>query len=248
MCFQEVLGYSGTIKQVIKFFKGEKKSLSSELKQAMKKAVKKQDFEEAGRIKKQIQDLEYITSPSKKFVDLGLPILPEDRRQKELEGLCRLLGLKSLGRIECFDVSNIQGRDATGSMVVFVNGLAEKSEYRKFKIRIKQEPDDVAMIREVISRRLNHPEWEYPDLIVVDGGKGQVGAVLFELKERKIKIPVIGLAKKEEKIILPKFPIQFKEITLSRESPALHLLQRVRDEAHRFAITYHKKLRIKSLT
>ena len=241
--------YQKTIDQLIKFLEGKKKSLLQEMEKEMKETAKEQDFEKAARIKKQIQDLKYITSPY--FIDLSFP---KKETKREIEELKRVLGLKRVFRIEGFDVSNIQGKMATGSMVVFLNGEPEKEEYRRFKIRMKEEPNDVGMMKEIVTRRLNHPEWEYPDLLVIDGGKGQVRGVLEVLRKRGIKIPVIGLAKKEEKIIVPKFQIpnskfqiKCQQLVLPKDSPALHLLQRVRDEAHRFALSYHRKLRVKTL-
>ena len=153
--------------------------------------------------------------------------------------------VSSLGRIESFDISNISGKFATGSMAVFVDGEKEIPLYRKFKIRFtKEKPNDFAMISEVIERRLNHNEWPLPDLIIVDGGKGQVSSVAKVLKRKNLKIALIGIAKREETIISP----DLSEIKLPKNSKALLLVMRIRDEAHRFAITYHRKLRSKSLT
>jgi excinuclease ABC subunit C len=179
---------------------------------------------------------------------------------KESRGELNGFNLTKLTRIECYDISNIQGTNATASMVVLTNGEIDKSQYRKFKIKTKG-PNDFAMMQEVLTRRLNHPEWQFPDLIIVDGGKGQVSSALKVLHVNKIAIPLIGLAKKLETIVIPKgqtsnidnghlsFDIghlSFKEVSLPKNSPSLHLIMRIRDEAHRFAITYHKKLRSKS--
>jgi excinuclease ABC subunit C len=127
-------------------------------------------------------------------------------------------------------------------MVVFINGEKEGAEYRKFKIRRENLPNDFAMIAEVLQRRMKHKEWPMPNLIIVDGGKGQISSALEVLKETNNQIPIIGLAKKEETIITP----DFKQISLPKDSEALKLIMRIRDEAHRFAITYHRKLRSKS--
>lgn len=143
------------------------------------------------------------------------------------------------GRIEIYDISNIQGVFATGSMVVIKNNRLQKKEYRLFKIKTVQGADDPKMQAEIISRRLNHPEWPKPDLILLDGGKGQLGVVGKILD--KTDIPYLGLAKKEERLYCP---YSKNSILLSSLPPEIaNLLMRGRDEAHRFAINYHRKLR-----
>ena len=131
-------------------------------------------------------------------------------------------------------------------MVVFQDGLPEKSEYRRFQIKYtKSEPNDVAMLQEVLSRRLKHDDPQFasstPDLLLIDGGKPQVNAAYNVLLQCNKKIPVIGLAKKEEEVFLPK---KKTPLPIPQDSVALQLLQQCRDEAHRFAITYHKKRRL----
>lgn len=154
-------------------------------------------------------------------------------------------------RIEAYDVSNIQGIAATASMVVFVEGMPAPDEYRRFKIRAVQGPDDYAMMQEVLRRRLKRAliseadretTWtRLPDLIVIDGGKGQLNATLAVLAENGLDgLPILGLAKAQEEIFTPG---QAQPVVLPPASPGLHLLQRLRDEAHRFAIEYHKGLR-----
>ena len=149
-------------------------------------------------------------------------------------------------RIECFDISNIQGSDTVASMVTFVDGLPKKSEYRKFKVRSVEGPDDLASMREVIGRRYERmieERTERPDLIMVDGGKGQLSAAVEVLTRLSLaSIPVIGLAKKLEEVFVPGSPDPW---LIGKTSSGLKLLQRVRDEAHRFAITYHRMLRSK---
>jgi excinuclease ABC subunit C len=149
-------------------------------------------------------------------------------------------------RIEAFDVSNLQGCDAVASMVVFDNGKPKKGEYRKFKIKNVQGIDDFRMMAETVERRITRilkENRELPDLILVDGGKGQLSAVLNVLKKFEISDqPVIGLAKRLEEIYLPGIS---DPQTLPRSSISLRLLQRIRDEAHRFAVTYHRTLRKK---
>ena len=136
-------------------------------------------------------------------------------------------------------MSTISGKFSTGSMVVFVDGEKAGDLYRRFRVRIDGKPNDLAMMSEVLNRRFGHKEWESPDLAIVDGGKGQVSAAIKVLKELKLNIPVIGLAKRLETIITS----DFREINLDKSSRALHLIMRIRDEAHRFAITYHRRLR-----
>ena len=152
-------------------------------------------------------------------------------------------------RIECYDISHIQGTNTVASMVVFQNGLSKKTAYRKFKIRMTEgKPDDFLSMKEVLSRRLSRlgePKWEKPDLIIIDGGKGQLSSVMQIVKDMKITgIDFVSLAKREEEVFLPN---QSKSILLPRNSNALYLIQRIRDEAHRFAITYHRDLRSKAL-
>ncbi len=174
------------------------------------------------------------------------------------------LGLETPpGRIECFDISTLQGTNTVGSMVVFAEGTPRKSDYRRFKIRgrgAQGEPDDFASMREMLRRRFRRavePEQEdpgakarrstavwtvLPDLVIVDGGKGQLGIAVEVLKEFDLldQVPVVGLAKQHEEIFRPG---QRHSILLPRDSEGLYLVQRIRDEAHRFGITYHRSLR-----
>ncbi len=179
---------------------------------------------------------------------------------KSLISLQKDLRLSNLPRrIECFDISNIQGTDSVASMVVFINGRPKKSEYRRYKIQTVHGPDDYASIKEVIQRRYMEKEAESqdkPDLIVIDGGKGQLSAAINvinnlecsaqEHKGRKIsnnhKETIIALAKKLDEVFIPE---RSEPICIPKDSPGLRLLQRIRDEAHRFAIEYHRKLRTK---
>jgi len=151
-------------------------------------------------------------------------------------------------RIECFDISNIQGSDTVASMVVYVDAKPKKSEYRKFKIRSVEGPDDFASMREVVERRYSRLIEEggtSPDLIVVDGGKGQLSSAVAVLQGLNYSgIPIIGLAKRLEEVFLPG---QSDPLLIPRTSSSLKLLQQIRDEAHRFAITYHRTLRSKRI-
>lgn len=174
--------------------------------------------------------------------------LQAEHVQKLLNELKEELAISKLPRrIECFDISNIQGTDNVASMVVFENGKAKKSDYRLFKIRaVEGSANDFASMKEVVARRYGRLLKEnkaLPDLVIVDGGKGQLGAALTALAELGIKdMDILGMAKKQEEIYAPD---QSKPILLSRRSQALYLMQRIRDEAHRFAITFHRKRRAK---
>lgn len=169
----------------------------------------------------------------------------DERTRGAVAELGRYLGLdKPPERMECFDISHIQGSETVASMVVFEGGLPKKSDYRRFKIRSTEgKPDDFLSMREVTTRRyVGLPENELPDLIVIDGGKGQLSSALEIIRQAAghKKVPVVGLAKQFEWIFTEGDP---DPVILPRHSQALYLIQRIRDEAHRFAITYHRKLR-----
>lgn len=244
--------YKKTIKHVIDFLSGNTKKIIKDLTKERDVLSKNEEFEKAKLLQDKITSIELITNPVYRRFDYETnPNLEQDIPSVPLSSLRYILSqngmnIKKLERVECYDISNISGTNATGSMVVFINGEKDGSKYRKFKIRTLNSPNDFGMIEEVLKRRLNHREWPYPDLIIVDGGKGQVGAaakILSLSKDFSAAIPVIGLAKKEETIITS----DFKEISLSKNSEALKLVMRIRDEAHRFALTYHRKLRSKNL-
>ena len=160
-----------------------------------------------------------------------------------VEELKNFLNLPKLPRrMECFDISHIQGAETVASMVVFENGLPDKKSYRRFKIRSTEgKPDDFLSMREVTTRRYSSAE-NLPDLIVIDGGQGQLSSALEIIRGAGHSVPVVGLAKQFELIFVEGSPIP---IELPKDSQALKLMQRIRDEAHRFAITYHRKLRRK---
>jgi len=184
----------------------------------------------------------------------------KDELQQALQQLADALELKTLPlRMECYDISNTQGTEAVASMTVFEEGKPVPQQYRRFKIRTVTGPDDFASMREVLNRRLSRGREErelvntgqmssreakfhrLPDLLVVDGGKGQLSSAVAALEEQGFSyLPVCGLAKEEELIFLPG---QAEPVRLPARSPALQMLQRLRDEAHRFAVTYHRQLR-----
>lgn len=177
------------------------------------------------------------------------------RQEKGLLALAEALELPSVPRrMECYDISHIQGTDTVASRVVFIDGVAAKQHYRHYKIRDPRiqagRPDDFASMAEVIARRFaraeSEPETDLPDLVVIDGGKGQLSAARAVMEEQSYSdIPTIGLAKRLEEIFLPG---RSEPILLDEGNPALHLLQRIRDEAHRFAITFHRDQRGKRMT
>lgn len=230
--------YNKIINRFAKFMDGKKNELILQLSAEMIQASKEQKFEDASRIKKTIDGINYMTQVNRTKLYLENPNFLEDERLLALEQLQEDLKLEKLPeRIEGYDISNIQGKESTGAMVVLTNGDIDKSQYRKFKIKITGRPNDVGMHREMMRRRLKN-DWPLPDLIIIDGGKGQVRGAKSELQLSKNDIPIYGLAKRLEWLYPPEGDI----IKLSRSSLSLKLLQKLRDEAHRFAITYHRKL------
>ena len=240
--------------------------------------------EEAGVIEKWLTEKRgarvYLKTPrrgeKKKLVDMAAKnagITLEQVRTEEtsrrddvkgaLEGLASALGLaRPPHRLECYDISNIQGRESVASMVVFQDGLPAKDQYRRFKISTVEGPDDFASMQEVLRRRFTRAREErelintgqmsgkdakfhqLPDLVVVDGGKGQLSAARHVMRELGFAhIPACGLAKQEELLFVENSP---DPVALPKDSPSLHLVQRLRDEAHRFAVTYHRNLRGKA--
>jgi excinuclease ABC subunit C len=165
---------------------------------------------------------------------------------------------KKISRIECYDISNIQGNRATGSMVVFINGEPDKSQYKKFKIRLPEKPNDIAMLEEIITRRLAHPEWKYPEIMLIDGGIAQLN-IAIKTKNQKSNtkyIKVISIAKRNKDLYIEGPPLHKASDGQARKEPILlktlpreiyNLVLQLDDEAHRFAITYHKKLRKQNL-
>jgi len=224
--------------------RGRKSRVLRELKKEMKAASLSQDFEKATKIRDQISALEKVLAHAKVFEEFYLTQkINWLQIQKILQQISKTK--KSVARIEAYDVSNIQGQEATGAMVTFINGLPDKNFYRKFKIKITGKPNDVAMLKEVLSRRLKHSEWPYPDLMLIDGGRAQLNAALRCLTPGVKHLEMIALAKRKNELFIrgQKEPILLKN--LPRE--IFNLILQLRDEAHRFAISYHKKLRAKAL-
>ena len=165
-----------------------------------------------------------------------------DKTSGAVEALARVLDLPRLPeRMECFDISHTQGIETVASMVVFEHGRPAKQEYRRFKLKTVQgKPDDFKSMAEIMGRRYGERDWPAPDLIVIDGGKGQLHAALPIIREAGCEAPVISLAKRIEEVFVEG---RSDSIILSHHTPELQLLQAIRDEAHRFAITYHRSLR-----
>lgn len=231
--------YRDDLHNLVIFLRGDSDTLKNTLARAMLKLAKEEHFEEAARVKKQLDQIAYITASRTLPWDYEVnPNLTSDRISQSVEDLRVLLGLRTLNKIECYDISNTSGKQATGAQITFVAGLPDKSLYRRYKIKFKTTPDDFAMIKEVLSRRLKS-EITLPELMVIDGGSGQVSAAASI-----IKTPVvIGLAKRLEEIYLT----NGTKIRLPSSSPVLHLLQQLRDEAHRFSRKYHFLLRKKKM-
>jgi len=248
--------YKKNLLRIKKFLRGDTKSIIKDLKKEQSEYVKSEEFELAADIQRKIDFITLITSENyDPFRYLEQPDYYYQRVTNEKTSLEQILepyfGEINIKRIECYDISNFQGKEATGSMVVFINGDKSSKDYRRFKIKTKDTPDDFFMMKEMLSRRFKHDGWDDPDLIVIDGGKGQVSSALIAITSRGRTIPLIGLAKREETIVLPQKQlgqkIEFLEIKLPKDTGGINLLRRIRDEAHRFAITYHRLLRSKKM-
>lgn len=214
------------------------------LERLMHTYAQKHDFEQAAYIRNQIQHLDNLlqthfdpslyTTTSQ---DIGETI---DNELSDLKSILSAYypSIKPLNRIECIDISQTAGTSAAGSLVVLDHGIINTSLYRKFSIRHLTGQNDTQMIQQVITRRFHHPEWEFPDLLIVDGGKGQVKAAGEAMSEVSISIPIIGLAKRFEHIIV-QHAGECREIRIPITRPGIHIVQRIRDESHRFAHLYH---------
>ncbi|MBR3319890.1 GIY-YIG nuclease family protein [Candidatus Saccharibacteria bacterium] len=241
--------YHKILNSLIRYLEGDRQKLLKDLEREMKEEAKVGNFERAAELRNELFGLKglkkKIVFSDKEFLDIS-----SDLALRELQ---KLLNLPSPPRrIEGYDISHQSGVDVVASMVVFTNGVSDRSEYRKFKLR-KQQNNDTASLVEVITRRLKHPSWEFPDLIILDGGKNQVSAVLPLLKSAKdgASIPVIGRDKSGDhsksatvKIVVPTLE-GFSTVELSKDSHISRLIARIDEEAHRFAITYHSLLKRK---
>lgn len=244
--------YKRNIRRIKAFLNGDFSKVIAGLEKDRDTHAKSEEFEAASQLQKQIEQVKLVCSEQyDPFRYSDEPSMYVERIRKEKESLREILTtyypqIAELDRIECYDISNIQGTNATGSMVVFSYGDSDKSQYRRFKIRTKSTPDDFFMMQEVLGRRLKRDDWPMPNLIVIDGGKGQISAVSEVFRQLNCTIPFVGLAKREETIVVPFVEdkkLTFKEVKLPHSTPGINLMRRIRDEAHRFAITYHRLLR-----
>lgn len=255
--------YRNNLKKLIKYLKGERSQLIRQAEKEMNTYAKLDKFEEAAVARNQLFALKGLSKQiifsDREFMDIS--------KDKGLAGLSELLGLAKVPRrIEGYDISHMSGTDTVASMVVFTNGIPDKASYRKFKMRIPGN-DDFAHMNEAITRRLsekNRSAWGLPSVFLIDGGKGQLSAAL---KARDAAgcdhLPMIGLAKREEEIVIHRDlssvvlnreavtarnamltqDDQFIRVLLPKDSDIVKLLQRIRDESHRFAVSYHSVLK-----
>lgn len=236
--------YKRTIKLIINFLKGKKTAVLKKLQREMEEAAFGQDYRKAALIKRQIWAIENITQEVKSpFEYLKNPNLVKDLAREKLKELTIFLGLSKVPKkIECYDISNISGTDATGSMAVAIDGQSASSMYKRFRIKRIPGSNDTAMIEEILTRRFKHKEWELPDLVVVDGGLAQVNAASKIIHSFRLNISVVGLAKRLEEVY---FANNKSPLATNKNPKAKFILQEIRNEAHRFAKAYHLHLRSK---
>ena len=257
--------YRSILKKLISYIKGDRKTIAADLEHQMKIAAKNQDFETAAVLRNKLRNLSElqrrIMFGDKEFLDIS--------KDAALADITELFGLsKTPVRIEGYDISHLGGTNVVASMVVFTNGASDRSKYRKFKTRIEQN-DDFFNMNETISRRFspkNLKDWGKPNLVLIDGGKGQLeAAIKARNKLGSEVIPFIGLAKRDEQVVVTsdifidakklsslggnlEVSKYFTIINLPKSSHIIKLLQRIRDESHRFAVSYHTVLRSKKQT
>jgi excinuclease ABC subunit C len=259
--------YRANLRKLILVIEGKRKNIEHELERDMKHAAKAQEFEQAARIRNQLFTLQKINKQvifsDKEFMDIS--------KDHALNELVDLLSLERFPRrIEGYDISHMSGTNVVASMVVFTHGVSDKSEYRKFKTR-KDHNNDFFNMNETLGRRLsekNLKAWGKPDLILIDGGKGQLDAALKARDEAGCKMPFIGLAKREEQIVIDKnrsnltlnidvlhklggYTTESEDfilVNVPHTTNVVKLLQRIRDESHRFAVSYHSVLKVKHQT
>jgi len=260
--------YRANLRQLIAIIQGKRKTIIKNLERDMKRAAKASDFETAAKLRNQLFALRgldrQVIFSDKEFLDIS-----KDHALNEMVNLLSIEGYPQ--RIEGYDISHMQGTDVVASMVVFTNGVSNKAEYRKFKTKIDHNNDFYNM-NETLKRRLsdkNRKAWGVPNLVLIDGGKGQLDAAIQARDERGCsKIPFIGLAKREEQIVIQKdksnvvldekmlhqlggFSAEsddFILVNLPHNTNLVKLLQRIRDESHRFAVSYHSVLKVKRQT
>ncbi|MCL2085484.1 GIY-YIG nuclease family protein [Candidatus Saccharibacteria bacterium] len=252
--------YKSNLRKLLRILRGERARMLPVLEKEMNKAARDLDFEKAEKLKRQVFALKALRGQIV-FADKEWADLSSDESLRDLADILGLPGAGDLKRIEGFDISHQSGKNVVASQVVFKNGVASRMDYRKYKMR-QEKNDDTANMQEAVVRRMRHlEEWGRPDLILVDGGKGQVEAVADVLCPRGLKY--IGIAERQEEIIIEREKSgvkvdrvsverlggkmyendRFITILLPENSPVVKLLQRVRDEAHRFAVNYHTLLK-----
>lgn len=266
-CLQKITPheYKQNIKQLTLFLRGKKALVTTQLKEQLDESVETENFEKAAVIRDKLQLIDDLTQ-EKRILKPELTT-PGLTNKIEQDGIIYLQDILSthlnkpkklpLGRIEGYDVSNTMGTSPAVAMVTFTDGKPDKSNYRLFNIRSINTPNDYQMMKEAIARRQNHPEWGTPNLVVIDGGKGQVRAALTVWGW---DVPVIGIAKNPDRLVIPKlsggishqgYPditnLEYTMVKLKENHPALQLIQRVRDEAHRFSKKQHTRRRLKSM-
>jgi excinuclease ABC subunit C len=250
--------YKANLRKLVSYIKGNRKTIVADLEREMKLAAKSQNFELAALNRNKLHNLRElqrrIMFGDKEFLDIS--------KDEALSDLTDLLGLAKIPvRIEGYDISHMSGAQVVASMVVFKNGASDRSQYRKFKTRIEQN-DDFFNMNETITRRFssrNIKNWGKPDLVLIDGGKGQLDAALQARDKSEHRgIPFIGLAKRDEQIVVKDIQVNrqklseikgsiestagFVLINIPKSSNVIKLLQRIRDESHRFAVSYHTTL------
>jgi excinuclease ABC subunit C len=241
--------YRAQIKKLVFVLEGKRDKLLRRMEREMLAASEALNFEKAKRIRDEVAALRNLDLRGDSKADVQPEVFPIDPK-KGLHGLRKVLGLEKTPRtIEGMDIAHISGQDTVASLVSFLDGLPFKPGYRRFKIKSVEGVDDFASMREVVTRRFRRLAEEdevFPDILLIDGGKGQLNAAVEAFKNLGIDPPcLISLAKQEEEIFRPG---ESESIKLSRHSAALRLLQYVRDESHRFAQHYHHMLRRKRLT
>ena len=247
---QAIKEYKQNLRKLILYLEGGRQKLLKQTEKEMYEASKAQNYELATKLRNQLQSLQAlrkkIVFSDKEFLNIS-----SDQALKQLQMLLKSQHpalIKPPVRIEGYDVSHQSGTNAVASMVVFTNGTADRAEYRKFKIRQKNSQDDLASLTETITRRLKHPEWPYPDLIILDGGITQINAVKDQLTEHHIA--VIGRDKSGDHSHSAPVNIVLADGTyhpLPTSSHIARLIARIDEEAHRFAITYHTLLKRKNM-
>ncbi len=250
--------YQKNIHQLSLFLQGKKqlvvKRMQAELDKYTQELNNKLKSEDRTAVEQKIISLNWQLQQINKVLATSGVLSLEERYANDVVELGKILGIRKPPRcIEGYDVSNLYGAQAVGSLVVFVDGEASPSDYKRFKLGgDSANLGDVPLLREMFRRRLAHDDWLKPDLIIIDGAKAQVNAVYNLLKQAGWDVPVIGLAKDRglrsaralDKVY---FPGESQPLQLSLNSPALFLLKRVRNEAHRFAISFHRQRRAKEL-